>query len=111
MADLTRAVILRCKAANAAQLSACYREEAQAFARAACEAAPDDEWSLSDPGGDSANSDGLPDNWIELASFPDKVSGRGKVHRVNIGGRFYVTTDRGETWTDPATIPPGESQE
>jgi hypothetical protein len=66
----SRAILLRCRAANAASLSAAHREEAAHYARQAHAADPESVWGLSDPGMDlAANSRGLPDEWMYLAEL------------------------------------------
>jgi len=72
MPTYDRLTILRCKAANAASLSACYREEAASYARMAQAEAPDgDKWSLLDPGEvTSQDTEHLPEDWLGIAELP-----------------------------------------
>lgn len=69
-----RLTILRCKAANAANLAACHREEATHWEREAREEEArlglDESWSLSDPAGCSDNTKGLPADWLAIAELP-----------------------------------------
>jgi len=62
----TRAVKLRCHAANLASLAACYREMASNAIRQAHDLDPDafDDWSVDPDGGGTR---GLPDDWMEIA--------------------------------------------
>ncbi len=62
-----RAIRMACRAANLAQLAACYREEAEHLIREARELDPDSEWSV-DPDGLSPR--GLPENWMAIGENP-----------------------------------------
>ena len=65
-----RVLWLACKAANAAQLSACYREEGEGYQRQAraLEWEREFDWSV-DPDGHGRS--GLPDNWMSIAEMEE----------------------------------------
>ena len=59
---------LRCSAANALSLAACYNEEAMHYEREAQDLDPHGGWSNGCI--ESPSTDGLPDDWMSIAEMP-----------------------------------------
>lgn len=70
-----RGTWLKCRAANAFQIAAMYRDEAESCLRELRKASPDDRWTADI---DSPLRGPLPDDWATIAELPEPVEvGRG----------------------------------